>query len=119
MRKAFRRQSSNIENFLCPDFSEPKAGLDAAHSHDSLSIMKTATVADLRNNFATLSRWVHGGESIVITKRGIPFATVSPVKRRKKAAKSVDRLERLQKIFPEGPVKGDIREVIDIERGTT
>ncbi|NDC39727.1 MAG: prevent-host-death protein, partial [Proteobacteria bacterium] len=33
--------------------------------------MKTATVADLRNNFAALSRWVHGGESIVITKRGI------------------------------------------------
>jgi len=79
--------------------------------------MKTATVADLRNNFATLSRWVHGGESIVITKRGIPFATVSPVKRKKKTANAVDRLARLRKIFPGGPVKGDIREVIDIERG--
>lgn len=91
--------------------------LDSSIFYDTFSIMKTATVADLRNNFATLSRWVHGGESIVITKRGIPFATVSPVKRRKKAAKSVDRLARLQKIFPGGSVKGDIREVIDIERG--
>jgi len=81
--------------------------------------MKTATVADLRNNFATLSRWVHGGESIVITKRGIPFATVTPVKRRKNEVKSVDRLARLRKIFPKGPVQGDFRDVIDIERGNT
>jgi prevent-host-death family protein len=81
--------------------------------------MKTATVADLRNNFAALSRWVHGGESVVITKRGIPFATVSPVKRRKKAAQSVDRMARLRKLFPDGPVKGDIRTIIDIERGDT
>ena len=81
--------------------------------------MKTATVADLRNNFAILSRWVHGGESIVITKRGIPFATVSPVKRKLKKAMPVDRLARLHKIFPEGSAQGDIRNVIDIERGNT
>jgi prevent-host-death family protein len=81
--------------------------------------MKTATVADLRNNFAVLSRWVHGGESIVITKRGIPFATVSPVRQRKKIAKSVDRLARLKKLFPDGPVKSDSSKVIDIERGDT
>ncbi len=81
--------------------------------------MKTATVADLRNNFASISRWVHGGESIVITKRGIPFATVSPVKRRKKPSKAVDRMARLKKLFPSGPAKGDLRDVIDIERGDT
>jgi len=81
--------------------------------------MKTATVADLRNNFASISRWVHGGESIVITKRGIPFATVSPVKRRKKPSKSVDRMARLRKLFPSGPATGDIRDVLDIERGDT
>jgi prevent-host-death family protein len=81
--------------------------------------MKTATVADLRNNFASISRWVHGGESIVITKRGIPFATVSPVKRRKKPSKTVDRMARLKKLFPSGPLKGDIRDIIDIERGDT
>ena len=81
--------------------------------------MKTASVADLRNNFATLSRWVHGGESIMITKRGIPFATITPVRRKIKTAKAVDRLGRLHKMFPEGPVRGDIRNVIDIERGDT
>ena len=87
---------------------------DSQFIHDTLSLMKTATVADLRNNFATLSRWVHGGESIVITKRGIPFATLSPMIRRKDAAKPVDRLARLRKIFPEGPATGDIRDVIAI-----
>lgn len=81
--------------------------------------MKTATVADLRNNFASISRWVHGGESIIITKRGIPFATVSPVKRRKKPSKAVDRMARLRKSFPHGPVKGDVRDILDIERGNT
>ena len=81
--------------------------------------MKTATVADLRNNFASISRWVHGGESIIITKRGIPFATVAPVKRSKKPFKTVDRMARLRKSFPSGPVKGDVRDVLDIERGDT
>ncbi len=32
--------------------------------------MKTATVADLRNNFASLSKWIHDGEAVTITKRG-------------------------------------------------
>jgi prevent-host-death family protein len=81
--------------------------------------MKTATVADLRNNFAAISRWVHSGESIVITKRGIPFATVSPAKRRKKTSAAVDRMARLRRLFAEGPSKGDIRDVLDIERGNT
>ena len=81
--------------------------------------MKTATVADLRNNFASISRWVHGGESIVITKRGIPFATVSPVKRRKKTSTTLDRMARLRKLFPGGPAAGNIRDILDIERGDT
>lgn len=81
--------------------------------------MKTATVADLRNEFSVISRWIHGGESVVITKRGIPFATVSPVKRRTKSTKHVDRMARLGKLFPAGPVKGDIRDILDIERGNT
>ncbi len=38
-----------------------------------LSPIKTATVADLRNNFATISKWFHNGEAVAITKRGFPF----------------------------------------------
>lgn len=50
--------------------------------------MKTASVRDLRNNFAKVSRWLEAGEKVEITKRGRPYARMSPapkskVKRRK------------------------------------
>ncbi len=41
------------------------------------------------------------------------------MERRKNPTKTFDRLARLKKIFPHGPVIGDISEVIDIERGNT
>lgn len=78
--------------------------------------MKTATVADLRNNFATVSKWIHDGESILITKRGIPFVTLTPARRRK-TPPPVDRLARLRKQFPAGPVGGDSSAVMDYDRG--
>ena len=44
------------------------------------SIMKTrsATVADLRNNFRRLSAWLENGESVEIVKRGRRFARLVP-----------------------------------------
>jgi len=36
--------------------------------------MKTATVADLRNNFRRVSSWIEHGETVQIMKRGRPFA---------------------------------------------
>jgi len=80
--------------------------------------MKTATVADLRNKFATVSKWIHDGEAVTITKRGLAFATLVPVRRQIKLA-PIDLLARLQKRFPNGPVKGDIQEIIDYDRGET
>lgn len=86
-------------------------------AHDTFSIiMKTATVADLRNNFATVSKWIHQGEVVVITKRGIPFATMAPASKRMKLP-PVDRLARLQKLFPSGPAAGDSRTVVEYDRG--
>ncbi len=78
--------------------------------------MKTATVADLRNNFATVSRWIHEGEAVMITKRGVPFATLTPPPHRKPPP-PVDRLARLRRQFPDGPAKGDSRAVLDYDRG--
>ena len=40
--------------------------------------MKTATVRDLRNNFARLSKWLDKGETIEIVKRGKPVADLVP-----------------------------------------
>jgi antitoxin (DNA-binding transcriptional repressor) of toxin-antitoxin stability system len=40
--------------------------------------MKTATVRDLRNEFARLSKWLEKGETVQLLKRGKPFARVVP-----------------------------------------
>ena len=40
--------------------------------------MKTASIGELRNNFARLSRWLEKGETVQLLKRGKPFARVSP-----------------------------------------
>lgn len=42
------------------------------------SIMKTANVADLRNNFAVIAKWIHDGETVAIQKRGKLFAKLVP-----------------------------------------
>jgi antitoxin (DNA-binding transcriptional repressor) of toxin-antitoxin stability system len=42
------------------------------------SIMKTATVADLRNHFRRVSSWIENGESVEIIKRGHTFARLVP-----------------------------------------
>ena len=42
-------------------------------------IMKTANVADLRNNFSVIAAWIADGETVTIQKRGKPFAKILPV----------------------------------------
>jgi antitoxin (DNA-binding transcriptional repressor) of toxin-antitoxin stability system len=39
--------------------------------------MKTATVADLRNNFRLVSSWIEHGETVQIIKRGRAFAQLT------------------------------------------
>ena len=63
-----------------------------------------------------VAKWIHEGETVVITKRGLPFATLMPVRQRK-ALPSLDRIARLQKHFPNGPVAGDASAVLDYDRG--
>lgn len=41
--------------------------------------MKTATVADLRNNFRLVSSWIEHGETVKIVKRGRPFARLTGI----------------------------------------
>ena len=43
-----------------------------------LSIMKRATVADLRNHFRRISAWIEDGEPVAIIKRGKLFAKLVP-----------------------------------------
>ena len=67
--------------------------------------MKTATVADLRNRFSSVSRELLAGESITITKRGRPFAVLAPaVPRKSIRAGKINHLAQLEEIYSDGPV---------------
>jgi prevent-host-death family protein len=82
--------------------------------------MKTATVADLRNQFARISRDLLAGESITITKRGRPFAVLAPAHQPNSAAPGpINHLARLEKIYADGPVKSSTAPggVLDESRG--
>jgi antitoxin (DNA-binding transcriptional repressor) of toxin-antitoxin stability system len=49
--------------------------------------MKTATVRDLRNNFAMLEAWLRDGVDVCIEKRGEPVAMLTAMKRKRNATK--------------------------------
>ncbi|MGI8603017.1 MAG: type II toxin-antitoxin system Phd/YefM family antitoxin [Verrucomicrobiales bacterium] len=40
--------------------------------------MKTATVRDLRNRYTSLLRWISAGEEVLITRKGVVIARLSP-----------------------------------------
>lgn len=42
--------------------------------------MKTANVADLRNDFRKVAAWIADGESVTVKRRGKPFAMISPIR---------------------------------------
>ncbi len=62
--------------------------------------MKTATVRDLRNNFADLAKWIEHGEQVTITRNGKNFATLSPAIPSEK--RKVDWAAREKKYTPVG-----------------
>lgn len=81
--------------------------------------MKTASVADLRNNFATVSRWIYEGQTVTIQKRGRAFAILSPAGKKKRSAMEwPDHEARLNRLFPAGPIRGrSAEQVISEIRG--
>ena len=79
--------------------------------------MKTATVADLRNHFTRLSKWIEDGQPIAITKRGQTFATLSPARKRKPQVAWPDLEARRAKAFPAGLKGKPVSEILDEARG--
>ena len=63
--------------------------------------MKTASVRELRNDFARLSAWIENGEPVEITKGGKPFARLVPATETGSPRKLVkpDILKRLKKTW--------------------
>ncbi len=59
--------------------------------------MKTASVADLRNDFRRVAAWLKQGEEVEIVRRGRPFARLLPVESKGRAkANSVDFAAQLR-----------------------
>jgi len=81
--------------------------------------MKTATVRDLRNSFARVSRWLEAGETVEVTKRGCLFARIfpaSPPKARRTA--KPDIMARLRADFGNFVVTDDTYDEIMREAGS-
>jgi prevent-host-death family protein len=70
--------------------------------------MKTATAADLRNHFSRVAEWIQNGDAVTITKRGVPFAMLTPI-RSEKTPPPIDWQARLNRAFPGGAVKGTFK----------
>jgi prevent-host-death family protein len=73
--------------------------------------MKTASVRDLRNNFAKVSRWLKDGEKVKITSRGVPLADLVPLEQApKKKRKLFDAKENrawMKKVYGDKVLKGN------------
>ena len=61
--------------------------------------MKTATVRDLRNNFAKVSRWLKTGEQVQLTSRGVPLGVITPEKKNGRQSSREAMKEKFRKRF--------------------
>jgi antitoxin (DNA-binding transcriptional repressor) of toxin-antitoxin stability system len=61
--------------------------------------MKTATVADLRNNFRRVSSWIEHGETVQIIKRGRAFATLVGVGPSNPSSPKPDIMAQLKEVW--------------------
>jgi antitoxin (DNA-binding transcriptional repressor) of toxin-antitoxin stability system len=72
--------------------------------------MKTATVRQLRHDFGSVLNWVEAGEAVGISKRGRIIALLSPPPppKRPKAGRRPDFRGRLQRIYGDTVLRGDV-----------
>lgn len=77
---------------------------------------RTATVADLRNNFRRVAAWLENGESVDILKRGRRYARLTPTAVPGTGAK-VDFARQLQSAWGERVFSAaEVRAMRDAER---
>ena len=66
--------------------------------------MKTATVADLRNRFPSVFKWILEGEQVELTKRGRVVARLVPAPKPKPRKFKVPDFEAIQReVFGDNP----------------
>ena len=80
---------------------------------------KTATVADLRNNFRRVSAWLHNGESVEIIKRGKSFARLTPAAAAPAKPAKIDYKTQLRAAWGEKVFSpAEVRAMRDAELGS-
>ncbi len=80
--------------------------------------MKTATVADLRNNFRLVSSWIEHGETVQIIKRGRAFACLTGIgsSQLSPAAPKPDIMAQLKEVWGDRVFSmEEVREMRDAE----
>lgn len=73
--------------------------------------MKTASITEAKNQLSALLGRVRGGESVVITDRGVPVARLEPVAGTTDIDGRISRLERAG-ILKRGTGKVDLQEIL-------
>jgi antitoxin (DNA-binding transcriptional repressor) of toxin-antitoxin stability system len=118
-RRTWQRQKVTRASLTRGTGAARKILFDKAANCDNQNIMKVASVADLRNNFASVSRWIYEGESVAIQKRGKAFAVLAPAeKKRKKPVEWPDYEARLHRIYGgRTPTGATAAELVDYMRG--
>lgn len=76
---------------------EHGCGIDIAPMWTKYVHMRTATVRDLRNNFARLEAWLGEGEQVCIEKRGEPIAMLTGMRRSRRSKVKMPDFEARQK----------------------
>jgi antitoxin (DNA-binding transcriptional repressor) of toxin-antitoxin stability system len=81
--------------------------------------MKTASVRDLRQNFARVLAWLQAGEEVAITMRRKAVATLIPCSKKKRARRPMPDLgARLRKVFGQRVIPDQtMKSIIDQDRG--
>ncbi len=81
--------------------------------------MKTASVRDLRQDFARILAWLQAGEAVAITLRRQPIATLIPWPRKQRARRPMPDLgARLRKVFGRRVIPDKaMRALTDRDRG--
>ncbi len=81
--------------------------------------MKTASVRDLRQNFARVLAWLEAGEEVAITLRRQAIATLIPCPQKKRARRPMpDLTARLRKVFGQRVIPDQtLKAILNQDRG--
>lgn len=66
--------------------------------------MKTATVRQLRNNFAQIAKWLEDGEEVVITMRKKVIGRIVPEPSEGRALRMPDFATRIRQEYPHAQI---------------